>query len=339
MNGCVYLPNESELLQGLWGCMLKECLDNWHARCQTTTAAGTEEWCFERDPPPHLTNSMFLDVETGSEWQVDIHPSSFMVDQQVSGDLDEEDCQALQCAYAKLKVAHSMIKQKKQTQFDRVEIPANKGVTDPPCPPTPATVPKASSSQLLEGVCAKGSQSATGPPQKPSGASSGKAPAISQPQFKYQSLMEDPAVAQCLLEWLMDVQVIISARELLSVSVDMQKLVHNLVSTKCVSVATLEAGEALALYLWLEYEEFMVRDDKGHIVAKASLLLHMLDGTLNDHLHVECLLDQGAQIIAIRHDLWEALRVPICPDLATTLEVANKSKEDTLGVIENIPYD
>ena len=34
---------------------------------------------------------MFFGVETGSEWQVDIHPSSFMVDQQVSGDLDEKD--------------------------------------------------------------------------------------------------------------------------------------------------------------------------------------------------------------------------------------------------------
>ena len=69
----------------------------------TTTATGTEERCFECDPPPHLTNSMFFGVETGSEWQVDIHPSSFMVDQQVSGDLDEKDRQALEHAYAQLE--------------------------------------------------------------------------------------------------------------------------------------------------------------------------------------------------------------------------------------------
>ncbi|KAG6331838.1 hypothetical protein ID866_7253 [Astraeus odoratus] len=60
-----------------------------------------------------------------------------------------------------------------------------------------------------------------------------------------------------------------------------------------------------------------------------------MDGSLNDHIHVECLLDQGTQIIAIRHDLWEALGVPVCPDLATTLEATNKSKEETLGVVEN----
>ena len=148
--------------------------------------------------------------------------------------------------------------------------------------------------------------------------------------------MEDPAVAQRLLERLMDVQVTVSARELLSVSVDMRKLVHDLVSTKRVSVAMLEAGEALVSDLWLEYEEFIVRNDEGHVVAKTSLPLCALDGTLNDRLHVECLLDKGAQIVAIRCDLWEALGVPVCPDLATTLEAANKSKEDTLGVIENV---
>ena len=279
---------------------------------------------------------MFFGVDTGSEWQVDIHPSSFMVDQQVSGDIDEEDRQALERAYAQLEAVHSTIKWKKQTRFDGVEIPANKGVTGPTRPPTPGAAPKASSSKLPEGTHVESSQSTVGPSQKPSGSTSGKAPATSQPQFKYQSPMEDPAVAQRLLERLMDVQVTVSARELLSVSVDMRKLVRDLVSTKRVSVATLEAGEAPVSDLWLEYEEFIVRDDEGHVVAKTSLPLRALDGTLNDRLHVECLLDQGAQIVAIRRDLWEALGVPVRPDLATTLEAANKSKEDTLGVIENV---
>ncbi|KAG6327804.1 hypothetical protein ID866_11285 [Astraeus odoratus] len=60
-----------------------------------------------------------------------------------------------------------------------------------------------------------------------------------------------------------------------------------------------------------------------------------MDGLLNDHIHIECLLDQGAQIVAIRCDLWEALGVPVHPDLATTLEAANKSKEEMLGIVEN----
>ena len=215
---------------------------------------------------------MFFGVETGSEWQVDIHPLSFMVDQQVSGDIDEEDRQAFEHTYAQLEAVHSTIKQKKQTRFDGVEIPANKGVTGPTCLPTPGAAPKASSSKLLEGTHVESSQSTAGPSQKPSGSTSGKVPTTSQPQFKYQSPMEDPVMAQCLLEWLMDIQVTVSTRELLSVSVDMRKLVCDLVSTKRVSVAMLEAGEAPVSDLWLEYEEFIVRDDKGHIVAKTSVL-------------------------------------------------------------------
>ncbi|KAG6328775.1 hypothetical protein ID866_10314 [Astraeus odoratus] len=61
-----------------------------------------------------------------------------------------------------------------------------------------------------------------------------------------------------------------------------------------------------------------------------------MDGLLNNHIHIECLLDQGAQIVTIRCDLWEALGVPVCLDLATMLEAVNKSKEETLGIIKNV---
>ncbi|KAG6329220.1 hypothetical protein ID866_9868 [Astraeus odoratus] len=60
-----------------------------------------------------------------------------------------------------------------------------------------------------------------------------------------------------------------------------------------------------------------------------------MDRSLNNCIHVECLLDQGAQIIAIRCDLWEALGIPVRPDLATTLEATNKSKEEMLGIVKN----
>src|SRR5207245_2168663 len=129
--------------------------------------------------------------------------------------------------------------------------------------------------------------------------------------------------------------VTVSACKLLSVSMDMCKMVRDLVATKRVAVASLETNPQPASDLWLKYKELIVRDDEGHVVARTSLPLRTLDGTLNDRLHIECLLDQGAQIVAIRHNLWEALGVPVRPDLATTLEAANKSKEDMLSVVEN----
>ena len=124
----------------------------------------------------------------------------------------------------------------------------------------------------------------------------------SQQQFKYQSPMKNPAVSQRLLERLLDVQVTVLAWELLSVSIDMHKMVCELVATKHVTVVSLEISSAPPSDLWLKYEEFIVRDDKGHVAAKTSLPLHALDETFNDCLCMECLLDQGAQIVAIRCD-------------------------------------
>ncbi|KAG6326993.1 hypothetical protein ID866_12097 [Astraeus odoratus] len=63
-----------------------------------------------------------------------------------------------------------------------------------------------------------------------------------------------------------------------------------------------------------------------------------MDGLLNERIHIECLLDQGAQIVAIRHDLWEALGIPVRPDLAMMLEATNKSKEETLGIVKNAHF-
>jgi len=359
IGGRVYLADGSEIPQGLMGRTLRERIDNWLTIRQSMAASLTAErpapqppvqvQRFDRDPPPHMANTMFFGLEPESEWQLDIHPSSYMVDEEASEDMDEEDRIALARAYAQVEEVRTAIRKKKQVRFDGVEIPARRPVAGPSKGSSTAA-PEASTQATQEAIPARpepaASSSATG--RKPTstsasvpinasstGTPTSKPSSPPQPQFQYQSPMEDPAVAQKLLERLLDVQVTVSACELLSVSVDMRKMVRELVATKRVAVASLETSPTPTSDLWLEYKEFIVRDDEGCVVARTSLPLRALDGTLNDRLRVECLLDQGAQIVAIRRDLWEALGVPIRPDLATTLEAANKSKEDTLGVVEN----
>ena len=60
--------------------------------------------------------------------------------------------------------------------------------------------------------------------------------------------------------------------QLLSVSIDMCKMVRELVATKCVVVVSLETSSAPPSDLWLEYEEFIVRDDKGHVAQRPPFL-------------------------------------------------------------------
>ncbi|KAI6004749.1 hypothetical protein EDD15DRAFT_2359531 [Pisolithus albus] len=80
---------------------------------------------------------------------------------------------------------------------------------------------------------------------------------------------------------------------------------------------------------------YLIRDTEGKCVGLATAPLRAVDGILMDKLRVECILDSGCQVVALRHELWEALGAPLCSDMRMTLEVANQSKESTLGVIEN----
>ncbi|KAJ8594385.1 hypothetical protein M405DRAFT_703794, partial [Rhizopogon salebrosus TDB-379] len=52
-----------------------------------------------------------------------------------------------------------------------------------------------------------------------------------------------------------------------------------------------------------------------------------------------CILDQGAEIIVMRKDIWQNLGVPLRSNHLMTMESANTNKDATLGVIENLGFD
>jgi len=51
------------------------------------------------------------------------------------------------------------------------------------------------------------------------------------------------------------------------------------------------------------------------------------------------LLDSGAEIVAMRKDIWQSLDVPLRSDHLMTMESANKTKNVTPGVIENLTFN
>lgn len=70
---------------------------------------ATQGQRFDCDVPPHMANTMFFGLEPESEWQLDIHPSSYMIDEGSGEDTDEEDWEALTRAYAQVEEVHSAI--------------------------------------------------------------------------------------------------------------------------------------------------------------------------------------------------------------------------------------
>ncbi|KAG6327643.1 hypothetical protein ID866_11445 [Astraeus odoratus] len=65
---------------------------------------------------------MFVGLESESSWQVNIHPSTYIMEEDPINE-DEEDQHAFTHAYAQVEELHNNIKKKKQAHFDGVEIP------------------------------------------------------------------------------------------------------------------------------------------------------------------------------------------------------------------------
>ena len=82
---------------------------------------------------------------------------------------------------------------------------------------------------------------------------------------------------------------------------------------------------------------YAVQDDGTVVVAADSLPLRCIDATVDGKGPVECILDSGSQIVAIRKEVWVSLGIPIRSDKIMMMEAANKTKSATMGVLENLP--
>ncbi|RDB21238.1 hypothetical protein Hypma_011325 [Hypsizygus marmoreus] len=67
----------------------------------------------------------------------------------------------------------------------------------------------------------------------------------------------------------------------------------------------------------------LVSDCENLIIASDFEKLRALDLVLEDSVNVECILDSGSQIVALRKEIWEQLGAPVRSDLIMTMESAN----------------
>ncbi|KAG6330939.1 hypothetical protein ID866_8150 [Astraeus odoratus] len=65
---------------------------------------------------------MFVGLESESSWQINIHPSTYITEEDPINKDKEDQC-TLTHAYAQAEELHNNIKKKKQACFNGVEIP------------------------------------------------------------------------------------------------------------------------------------------------------------------------------------------------------------------------
>ena len=72
------------------------------------------------------------------------------------------------------------------------------------------------------------------------------------------------------------------------------------------------------------------------MIGRESVPLRQLNGLINDKVPVSCILDTGSQFVAMRRDLWEKTGTPLSKERAWTLEAANGTKSQTLGLVDYV---
>ena len=73
-------------------------------------------------------------------------------------------------------------------------------------------------------------------------------------------------------------------------------------------------------------------------VAKESSALRSILPLIDNHLHVECIIDPGCQVIAMSEDVCHALGLAYDPDIVLNMQSANGEVDKSLGLARNVPF-
>ncbi|KAF6761017.1 hypothetical protein DFP72DRAFT_881994 [Ephemerocybe angulata] len=169
--------------------------------------------------------------------------------------------------------------------------------------------------------------------------------AAAPPQFRFVTPIEDPGRTASLVERSLDSPISLSMRELLSVAPDLRKGVRELISTKRIPTGT-DAKQSLLSSIGDDADTATANlvsvllnalpANASKTVANDAETLRTIEVELDGRVKVDAILDDGSQIIGIRRDIWERLGLPLRSDHRMTMEAANASTSQTLGLLPNL---
>ncbi|KAF9553052.1 hypothetical protein CPC08DRAFT_754436 [Agrocybe pediades] len=165
---------------------------------------------------------------------------------------------------------------------------------------------------------------------------------VNQPQFKYTTPIEDEKINEELADALLKQPVTVQGGKLLAVAPGVRRIIKDRITTKHVplegssllagAVDVNDDGVEEATLLMASLPE---RSD-GLVVANHSEELRAIDVIVNGNVLVEGVCDSGSQIVGIRKDVWEKIGLPVRSDHIMAIESAHKTKESTIGLLQDL---
>ena len=186
-----------------------------------------------------------------------------------------------------------------------------------------------------EGMATR-SKGAVAQPEKEEGKTQQERTTRPEPQYRYVTPIEDPALISKIAKQSLDTAITISTRELLSVAPDIRRHIKDQLITKRIPTG------ASAFFESIENEDAEgdpvtvanVVTEKT-IVAKHVEELRVIDVLING-IKVIATVDDGSQILSVRQDVWEKIGLPIRSDKVMVMESANKTKDETMGLLQDL---
>lgn len=144
-----------------------------------------------------------------------------------------------------------------------------------------------------------------------------------------------------LAERVMDQSITITNRELFSTSPDLRRALKEQVTTRKLP-PHVKAGAA---YVTTDAREQFQQSYEVHqvfeqlVVAKDSHALRAITPVIEGLHEVECLLDNGSQIVSMSEAVWRYIKKELNPDHKITLQSANGTRDLSLGIVENLELE
>lgn len=156
-------------------------------------------------------------------------------------------------------------------------------------------------------------------------------------QFRYVTPAEDPKLISQVLQKGMDSEVTLTVRQLFAVAPEMRKHAKELVTTKRIPTASTLLHSYGGEVESFEMKMAKLKERKDNLLtAPHTSELRSVDCEI-EGITVEAVIDSGSQIVAIRKDLWERAGYPIRSDHLLTMESANGTSDETLGLLHDLP--
>lgn len=162
-------------------------------------------------------------------------------------------------------------------------------------------------------------------------------------QYRYTTPIENERTIKKVAEQTMDTPVTLTTREILSIAPEVRKHIKEQITTKrtlnsdsatIANLGNLEEGLSASTFM----ATLPVRQD-NIVVAKHTEELRAIDVLIEGKVQMEAVVDDGSQIIGIRRDKWEELGIPIRSDHQMVMESANKTKDHTMGLLQDLELE